>query len=157
MNDNDLRNLRNLLLGAQKHLGNLNTFEVIYNAGKVTFADRDMPLSTAQKNGIKTAFTTLADKIDARVGNLLTPTGLTGTVDQTILMHIQEAPARTAGYLNQYLEGIEELLKLPPSEQPDGTWRLDFPQEIAQEYADKMATLIEGIKFYVGTERLKVN
>ena len=155
MNDTDLRHIRNRLLGATYHLNNLAIMAAVHKAGKVTFAGEDMPLTAAQKNGVKTKFTTLAAKIEAKVDSLVTPTGVTGITDQRILDHIMEAPARLLAYFNNYGQDIEKLLNTGPAEVND-EWVMNFDAQTTQELANKLQTLVEGTKFAIGVERLKV-
>ncbi len=114
-----------------------------------------MPLTQNQKNGVKTAFNTLATKIETRADTLPDRTGKTGVVDQAVLDEIQEKPRKMLRLFQDVFDGLGPLLERPPVEL-EGEWVGFYGEEEAQQLANALKTLGEGIKFYVGVERLKM-
>ena len=157
MDDRDLTEIKMRLIGGQHHLGRLATMAAIYQAGKVIVAELDMPLTTGQKNGVKTAFNGLSSKIETAADKLPELTGKVGVVDQALLKTVQDVPARVFNLITELIQNIEPLLNnIQPDVQADNTFRFEFSDELAQQAANSLATARDAMKFWIGQERLKV-
>ena len=155
MDDRDSNEIRLRLLGGKVAIGNLRTLSAVYKASKVIVAGNDMPLTTGQKNGLKTVFNALATKIENAADTLPGPTGKTGTVNAREISKVTSFPDHMLTLAQQAQETTDQLVGAPV-EQPDGSYRVAIEDAIAQEVADLLITLRDAVKFWVGVERLKV-
>ena len=158
MNDTDLhtisKGLRVLLLGHTR----LTTWANIYQAKKVNLEGLELVLGSSSMAQIKTAIDELTLDMEAVADSLPQLTGKVGVPNSNELTVLQERPGQILEVVQNVLQQtLLVITNIEAVKQPDGTWATVLDDEgTLQNSADTLATVRDAMKFYVGTQKLKV-
>ncbi len=144
MNDLDVAEIRTRLVGLSRLARKLDALSTAYKDGQLTvFDDEIMPLSAAQKNGIKTRFTDLLAKANALADSLPAPTALPGVPDAQLVLNTP--PPRVLEAVQEWYSGLTTLVEAPAL-QADGTLRTLIDAATQNYIANGMATVRDVLK-----------
>lgn len=159
MNLNDMNEIHLRLKAAQFHLAKLSTISGFYRAGKFVVVDEELTLTASHKTTLKNKFDAIAASMKKALDSLPGPTGKVGIVNTEAVAAIWQAPDRIFNNLSDLVGQAAQLLErvAPPSLQPDGSYTPpDYPDAIAQETADTLATLKAAGKWWIDQEAAKL-
>ena len=155
MDDRNLNNFGQTLMGINQHLGRLQAWTRAAVRRQLNWEGYDVNLTVGQANALRSTIENRLARVQNAANGLEAMTGFVGVPAQEIVDRVQAEPETLARVLSQAVQQLQALTRQPEL-QADDTMRFEIDDESAQQLAHLAATIRDCVAIVVGVLRARL-